>query len=182
MITGVHGEYQWLEVDHELSKFLEICPQAILGRYLAITAMDSGSFVPSEIERAGGWIDICGVAYSPSIRSSADLPKNSYGRDCCGFDEWYVFDAPPQSLGTICHENVFTTELAPGTVFAFINLFLVLSDPEMAPITEFFWRQMQWIRPESYLGDGRDCLIFSTRNKELFVSAREALRASDPEA
>jgi hypothetical protein len=177
MTTGVHGEYQWLEADHELSKFLDICPQAILGRHMAVTAADSGSFVPSEADRATGWTDSGGVAYSPSIRSRADLPT-----DCCGFDEWYVFDTPPKSLGTLCHENVFTTKLAPGTVFAFINFFVVLSDPEMAPVTQLFWRQMQWIRPESYVGDGRDCLIFATRNKELFASVQEALRSNDPEA
>jgi hypothetical protein len=182
MITGVHEAYQWLEVDGELSEFLDLCPHVILGRYVAITAVDSGSFVPSETDRASGWTDIGGIAYSPSIGSRADLPKSSYGRDCCGFDEWYVFDTPPKALGAICHENVFTTELAPGTVFAFINYFLVLSDPKMAPITGLFWRQMQWVHAECYLGDGRDCLIFATCNKELFASVQEALTSNDPEA
>ena len=44
MITGVHEAYQWLEVDGELSEFLDLCPHVILGRYVAITAVDSGSF------------------------------------------------------------------------------------------------------------------------------------------
>jgi hypothetical protein len=67
---------------------------------------------------------------------------------------------------------VFTTAVAPGTVFAFINFFgFQLSEPEMQPVTDLFWKQMEWMQPESYIGDGRQCLVFATRNKALLFAA-----------
>jgi len=101
VITGIYGPYQWLEVDYKLGEFLAFCPQVILGRYLVITAVDSGSFVLSETNRANGWTNSAGIAYGPRIRLAAELPQDDYGRECYGFDEWYVFDLPPKSLGVL---------------------------------------------------------------------------------
>ena len=144
MITGAHGDYQWLEVEHELPEFLNLYLQAILGRHVVITAVDSGSFVPSEADRANGWTDNGGLAYSPRIQSKNDVAQNSYGRECCGFDEWYIFDVPPGPLGVLCHDNVFTTELRPGTMFAFINLLgFALANPEMKAVADLFWRHLE---------------------------------------
>jgi hypothetical protein len=178
MITGEQSSYQWLEVDHRLPEFLELCPHSILGRYVVTAAVDSGSFVPSETDRACGWTESGGLAYSPRIGSMIDLPEKSFGQ-CNGFDEWYVFDSRPEPLGALCQENVFTTEINRGTFFAFINfLGFALSDPKMKPVTDLFWRQMEWALPESYLGDGPDGLIFATRNRNLFESVRRRLQSA----
>lgn len=177
--TDVHEQYRWLETDHTLTQFLDLCPQAIVGKYVVISAVDSGSFVPSALDQLNGWTEHGGLACSPQIQSKADLPENSHGRDCCGFDEWYVFEVQQESLGVLCHENVFTAKLAPGNVFAFINFYgFVLSDIGMEPITRLFWWQMEWMQPESYLADGSVRLIFATRNKELFESVSDSLRQS----
>lgn len=62
MRTGIHGVYEWLEADHDLSEFLSLCTSAISARYIVITAVDSGSFNPSEQDRAIGWTAAGGIA------------------------------------------------------------------------------------------------------------------------
>lgn len=55
-ITGSNGEYQWLSsMDHDLHDFARLCPSALLGRYLAVTSIDSGSLRLSDADRAEGW-------------------------------------------------------------------------------------------------------------------------------
>jgi hypothetical protein len=117
MKTGSHGPYKWLEADHHLNEFLSLCAGAIIGRNIAITAVDSGSFIPSEEDRAAGWTGNGGIAYSPRLESVAILPPDCCCRECCGFDEWYIFGTEPTPFGSICHANVFETAIAPPYVF-----------------------------------------------------------------
>lgn len=186
MRTGTHGVYQWLEVDHGLDEFLSLCPGAIVGKYLAISSVDSGCFEPSEQDRAAGWSTSGGVAYSPRVNSIAILPPNCCCQ-CCGYDEWYIFQSQPAPLGSVCHANLFTSEVGPGSVFRFVNFMGVpFSDSQMQPVSDLFWRQMDWVQPESYVADGGDCLLFATRSSELYAAVRDALNAqpskySDPE-
>jgi hypothetical protein len=165
METGANNGYEWLEADQDLRTFLSLCPEAIAGKYLAVTAVDSGSFVPSGTDVAEGWKNVGGIAYSPRLGATADLPKGCCCLDCCGFD-------------------FFVTEIAPENVFAFINSFLRLypPDPRDQVITDLFWKQIEWMQPESYIADGLDCLIFATRNRTLFATVRAALEAQPPES
>jgi hypothetical protein len=151
---------------------------SVLGRHIVITTVDSGSFKPSDTDRARGWSDAGDLAYSPRIQSMINLPENSYGRKCSGFDEWYIFQEPPRRLGEVSIENVFTAQIVPGTVFRFINFGgFRPSDPRMESITHLFWRQVEWMQPESYVGDGQQCLVFASRNQKLFESIRDTLDA-----
>ena len=118
METGVNEAYEWLEADHDLQGFLRLCPETVAGKYLAITAVDSGSFAPSETDTANGWRTSGGIAYSPRVVSAEDLPRNCCCRDCCGFDEWYVFESPLDDLGNLSNANFFTTAIVRGNVFA----------------------------------------------------------------
>jgi len=180
MKTGAHGPYRWLEADHDLREFLSLCPGTLVGRHIAITALDSGSFNPSGEDRAAGWSDSGGIAYSPRLESVAMLPPNCCCRECCGgFDEWYIFGAKPRLLGSICHANIFDTEIAPPNVFQFINFGgFQLSDPQFKAISDLFWKQMEWVRPESYLGDGDCSLLFVSSDSERFGSVRDILSRS----
>jgi hypothetical protein len=149
MQTGTQGRYKWLEADLDLCEFLSVCPAAILGRHIAITAVDSGSFCPSEEDRAVGWTATGGIAYSPRIESISKLPSQCCCRDCGPFDEWYIFRTQPTPFGAICRANVFETAIAPPNVFQFINFGAFrLSDPQMKAITDLFWQQIEWVRPE----------------------------------
>jgi len=171
LITGVHGDYEWLEAEHRLKDVLALCPDIVVGRYVAITAVDSGEFRPTEADRAAGWSTSGRIAYSPLVASLESLPAHCCATPCGPFDEWYIYGAAT-NLGTICHANPFETEMAPPHVFAFVNMFFRPADDGVAPL---FWKQLDWMRPLSYIGDGRDRLIFASCDKALFASVREAL-------
>jgi hypothetical protein len=47
----------------------------------------------------------------------------------------------------------------------------------MKPISDLLWRQMDWVQPESYVADGGDCLLFATRNSQLYGAVRNTLNA-----
>jgi hypothetical protein len=111
-------------------------PSAIVDKYLAITAVDSRSFAPSEQDLADGWSANSGIAYSPRMESMAILPSNCCCRECCGYDEWYVFERQPPSLGSVCHANVFTSEIGSGNVFQFINFIGFESNPILTATIE----------------------------------------------
>jgi hypothetical protein len=171
MKTGFSSTYEWLETDHDLRTLLDLCPAIVASRYLAITSIDSGQFAPSEVDLSRGWKQIGGIAYSPLIRSVEDLPRNC----CCDlFDEWYLFETPP-ALGKLCYDNIFTTELASPNVFAFVNFYFRPSLLTMRELSEFFWKQINWMQPETYVANGADCLVFATGNRHLFNLVYAAL-------
>jgi hypothetical protein len=169
VIAGTAGAYDWLEADVELRQLLDLCPEVVAERYLAVTSADSEVFRPSEADLARGWKMAGGIGYSPRLPPGI-LPA------CGGYDEWYVFESP-RELGVLSRDNIFTTELAPGTVVPLVNYMTFrLSDPRQ-DLAEQFWKQMAWIQPESYIGDGRDCLNFATRNRGLFTSVMVRLES-----
>jgi hypothetical protein len=177
MNTGTHGEYPWLEIDLLLDDFVDACPQAIVGRHIAVTSIDSGFFTPSEADLSNGWTSQGQIAYSPLIASTDTIPSGAISRDCCGrrFNEWFVFDDKAESLGAICHANFFETELVRGNVFAFVNACLRLSGGPFEAIATLFWKQMEWIRPAYYVSNGIECLIFTTKQVELFTQVKHQL-------
>ena len=164
---GSQGIYEWLVADEDID-LPQICPEIALGKYVAITSNDSGAYVPDEHERAAGWDSRGKVAYSPKIINTDDLPRSPEA-----YDEWYVF-LRPVDLG-ISHlaENIFDVPQAPGHVSVFVNYGGFAFDrPDT--LTELFWKQIEWIRPESYIADGL-YLNFATANKELFARIRRAV-------
>lgn len=69
--TGSHGEYRWLTTDkHDLDTLLRVCPQAVLGKRIAVTSLDSGPLRLNADEVSAGWLTRNDVAYSPRIESS----------------------------------------------------------------------------------------------------------------
>jgi hypothetical protein len=54
MLTfGSHGLYEWLTTDDQRLDLLGICPEIVLGKYIAITSIDSGTFLPTDERRVG---------------------------------------------------------------------------------------------------------------------------------
>jgi hypothetical protein len=176
--TGSHGRYNWLETDHDLREFLALCPDSILSKHIAITAVDSGSFNPSDQDQAAGWSASGGIAYSPRLDAVTMLPPDRCCH-CCGFDEWYIYATEAPQLGSICHVNVFEATIAPPNVFQFINFGgFRFSDQELKAITDLFWKQVEWMQPESYLGDGDSRLVFVSSDDELFRNVETILSDS----
>jgi hypothetical protein len=87
MLTiGSQGLYEWLVTDQQFD-LLQLCPDVVLGKYIAITSIDSSQFVPTDEERATGWETRGKVGYSPKVQNIKGLPRE-------GWDEWYIFDNP----------------------------------------------------------------------------------------
>jgi hypothetical protein len=109
-VVGSHGEYQWLtRVDYDITGLLELCPDVVLGKYLAVVRRDGTSLHLTDQEQSDGWWttdvakvfqgtswgppeyrDDWKVAYSPRVTSIHGLPNETRER-CCGYDEWYAF-------------------------------------------------------------------------------------------
>jgi hypothetical protein len=175
--TGSQGNYHWLtSEDHELAALLHLCPETVLGKYLAITAIDSAALQVTEEEKADGWETRKDIAYSSRINSTAGLPHEKRHGWCVGFDEWYVFDNPVDLGERSKRGNIFEATFEPGRVEIFVGfLGFDFHTPVMKAITDLFWKQMAWIQPESYIADGDKCLRFVSRNQDLFGAVHKAL-------
>ena len=45
LTVGSQAPYEWLVTDDDFD-LLELCPEIVLGKYVAITSVDSGEFAP----------------------------------------------------------------------------------------------------------------------------------------
>jgi len=167
--TGSINGYQWLvSTDREID-VLACCPDVVLRKYVAITSFDSGPLALTEAQRSASWVSCGGIAYSPEIQHANMVPQ-AY------FSELYVFGAPT-NLGVLAdpNKNIFESEMQQGQVHAFVNFDFGFHDPEYADLAQMFWRQLGWMKAESYLAEN-DYVIFATANQELFKRVFEALR------
>jgi len=167
LTVGSHGDYQWLVTDECLEDLLRICPKLVLGKYLAVTAWDSGSYSPTAEEKVAGWTSHGGIAYSPKVEDPQKLPNNIW-------DEWYVFESP-RDLGVLFPKstNPFEAEFAVGHVYAFVNGYGGLASVEAyAP---YFWKQIGWILPHTYIAESDYLLMIVTRDKQLFTAIHAAI-------
>ena len=175
--TGSHGAYRWLTTgQHELDTLRRRCPQALVGKYVAVTSLDSGPMALTDAEKRDGWRSRNEIAYSPQIRSAENSRTERLPDGCAGFNEWYVFNSP-FDLGELWHGNVFEAPITPGQVCTFVNFGpgFALHNPEMANLVSLFWKQLDWIQPESYIADADMLLTFVSRNEDIFVAVRNAL-------
>ena len=167
LIGGSPGGYEWLVTDENVD-LLQLCPEVVLGKYVAVTSIDSSEFVPTEKEAAAGWKSHGKIAYSPKIQRADDLPRE-------GWDEWYIFSGPADLGKSYLQENVFQAPRGKGHLSVFVNHCFALHQPEMNSLVTLFWQQMEWVRPESYVADN-DYLNFVSMNKALFASVHDALK------
>jgi hypothetical protein len=177
--TGSHSQYDWLTTeDHdELADLMRLCPETVLGKYLAVTAIDGAALEVTEDEKAAGWETRKDIAYSPRISSVSGLPHENRHGWCTGFDEWYLFDTPVNLGERSKGGNIFDSTFEPGRVEIFVGfLGFDFHTSVMKAITDLFWKQMAWIQPESYIADGNLSLRFVSRNEDLFAVVHDALR------
>jgi hypothetical protein len=169
LTVGSQGLYEWLATDQQFD-LLQISPEVVLGKYVAVTSIDSGHLKPTEEETVAGWQSRGKIAYSPKIQTIQDLPR-------AGWDEWYIFDNPTDLGTSHLRENIFEMPQEQGHVSVLVNYGFALHPPERSNnLATLFWEQLARIRPESYVADN-DYLTFVTMNKRLFASVREAVKA-----
>ena len=168
LTVGSQGLYEWLVTDENFD-LLQLCPQVVFGKYVAVTSIDSGPLVPTDKETAAGWQSRGKVAYSPKIQNAEELHLE-------GYDEWYVFDNLTDLGTSHLAENIFDAPQEQGHVCVFVNYGFALHPPERSSLSTLFWEQLLRIRPESYVADN-DYLSFVSMNKALFASVRDAVKA-----
>ena len=166
--VGRHGAYEWLVGDHCLDDLLQLCPQCALGKHIAITSIDSGSYAPRAEDCAAGWKNRGGIAYSPRISSVNELPRE-------GWDEWWVFKQPVD-IGVLApkdrnpFENIYEGEIA-----ALVNSNADLRRGSTDLLVEIFWKQFDWIQPFAYIAESGSFLTVISADKNLFEEVHQAL-------
>ena len=176
-VTGSHDAYGWLTTwQHDLDTLLQRCPQAVVGKYVAVTSLDSGPMALTDAEKRDGWRSRNEIAYSSEIQYAENVRTERSPGGCAGFNEWYVSNSP-FDLGEIWHGNVFEAPITPGQVCRFVNFGpgFALHNPEYLRLVSLFWKQLDWIQPESYIADTDMLLTFVSRNEDIFVAVRNAL-------
>jgi|SRR5215469_10701007 len=169
LTVGSQGTYEWLVTDQQFD-LLQICPEIVLGKYVAITSFDSSVLVPDEKEKAAGWESRGGIAYSPKIQDAKEIPHD-------GWDEWYIFDNPTDLGTSHLEENIFEVPQQLGHVSVFVNYGFALHPPERSKgLVDLFWQQLARIGPESHVADN-EYLTFVTMNKGLFANVHDAVKA-----
>ncbi|MBW3637934.1 MAG: hypothetical protein KY445_15940 [Armatimonadetes bacterium] len=146
MLTGIHGDYHWMELeDGFMRALLERFPQIILGKSLVNTSFDSGQLTLSPDETERGWRKHNEVTLIPLLVELDDFPTDYY-------DEWYVFDLPT----AFDEHEVFVNYCG-----------FSLSKSVWEEFQQRFWNQLEVLQPESYLAEGIN-LIWVTKNNRLF--------------
>jgi hypothetical protein len=167
LTVGSEGLYEWLVSDQQFD-IVQLCPDIVLGKYVAVTSIDSSQLVPTENEAAAGWQSRGGIAYSPQVLSADGIPS-------AGWDEWYIFDKPVDLGTSHLAENIFEVPQERGHVSVFVNYGFALHPAERAKLASLFWPQMARIRPDSYVADN-DYLTFVSANKTVFSSVLKAVK------
>lgn len=167
----------WLSiVDCDISTFLRLCPDVVVGKYLAVTSIDGTTPQLTDQEKSKGWStpeeakvfrstpwsspeyrDDWKVAYSPRVVSIYGLPNETHVSDH-GFHECHVFVQP----------------VATGAMEAFVNwIGFRLYDPKYRWAADRFWEQIARQSPESHIAEGT-VFTFATRNNALLASVLAA--------
>jgi hypothetical protein len=168
-VIGLHKGYEWLVTEECLDDLLSLCPQIVMGKFVAITSIDSGHFVPTEAERASGWETQDGIAYSPVVTNIESIPRENW-------DEWYVFDQPFR-LGRLFpnERNPFADPIASDEICVFVNYDFRLHDADHV-LSDLFWEQMHRVRPQTFIAESDHRLTVVTSDKTLFAAAHKAIQ------
>jgi hypothetical protein len=175
METGKQNDYYWLTSDSSLGVLLELCPEIVLGRLVAVVAFDSGPLKPTQDEKKRGWREDGNVAWSPVVTSVDILPHD-------GYDEWYIFVAfipfqPSELFVNLGGFGLRDPEYLLKDLDPTWDRSLIIENTErIRSIQERFWSQLALTRAESYLADG-DELIFATRDSTLFAHTIKLLES-----
>lgn len=111
--VGSQDNYQWLVTDENFD-LLELCPEIVLGKYVAVTSIDSGHLVLTNKETAAGWQSRAKIAYSARIEKAEDISRE-------GWDEWYIFTALTDLGTSHIAENIFEVPQEQGHLSVLVN-------------------------------------------------------------
>jgi acetyl esterase/lipase len=176
--TGEYGEYRWLVSGSQIWPLSGL----VLGSHrrlrLCITSFDSGPLRLADEEVAQGWTTQGDVAISPPVSEGLAVPHDQY-------DEWYLLDRPTIDTGDIevfVNYGGFTLVPPAETYQTFDPTGEKARLDWLAPIQERFWRQLDRLKPETFVAMGDNDIVVS-RNHRFIQNVREAAEpgaAADP--
>jgi hypothetical protein len=170
-LSGKHDGYFWCESTSAcLTDFLESFQDYFDGRWIAVTAFDSGPLKVSEDQRTRGWRSRGRVVLIPP---SSGLPPVD------GWDEWYLFaDAP--ALEQFKEIEVFVNYSEFGFTPFPTKFRTRQSDAGIAAMHRCFWSQIGRLDPETFVADG-DRLVVVTKDHNVFEQVAAACHKADSE-
>ena len=182
MIIGKYGKWMWLTSKSAcMGDVVEKCPQLVIDKFVLVTSLDSGIVILDEQRLKDGWKytvkeahnpDFIGqdnrqgvFALSPRVSNPAEIP-----RDICHgnmYDEWYVFDSPPQIESLEVFINWGGFDLSIGH--------LGLHKMEPHAFEDRFWNQLAITQPHAYIADS-GTLLFTTDDDVLYQQVTMAVQ------
>lgn len=174
--NGVESRWGWLNSDADVSvgDLLRAFPSIVRGRYLAISSWDSGAFRVEEVLRQPGWHAKHEVAYSPLIAHDNDhnvgLPNEEWPTFC----ELYA-SLEPLDLGMPPQNEFEQFDPNRGHYIEFVNFLAFDLTERDGYLASLFWKQMDWIQPESYLAESNDWIAIAHIDREVLSRVREWL-------
>jgi len=130
--VGWQDCYEWLVTDEDFD-LLELCPEIVLGKYVAVTSIDSSQLTLTDKEKAAGWQSRAKIACSPKIENAEELPRE-------GWDEWYIFNTPIDLGTSHLAENIFEVPQEQGHLSVLVNYGFALYPTERATLADPKWR------------------------------------------
>lgn len=148
MNAGAFGAFSWLESATSLP-LIDTALPFHLGARLCVTAFDSGPLRLTPEEVAAGWSSVGEIVVSPLIVTSPEVPSG-------GYDEWYILESSPPASWK---PEVFVNY--GGFRLAHTRNSRVPGDDFHGQMVTRFWRQIEELRPLSYLASGDFDIVVS---------------------
>ena len=155
---GINDNFYYMQSFDEndsIYKFYDLFKEHFIGKYVAITAFDSGPLIIANDESEIGWYNVEKVAFSPLIKQDTLVPSG-------GFDEWYIFND--------VSSNFKPTEILVN--FAEIKICNEALTIQQKITYDIFWKEVKRNSPCMYLAEG-GTLILATKDKKLFNKVKE---------
>ncbi|OQP62870.1 hypothetical protein A3860_26530 [Niastella vici] len=168
-ILGQYGNYYWIEFPvkaFNFSDFLKKQGKILIGKYLAMVCFDGGPLRLTGEEKANGWHEVNGIAYSPEL-TQRHISELFYERN----DQWCLFTSPTGFPGMTYFVNYGGFSLASkgqeltnaDPIWDKVGIMKNIEFHEQL-VTEF-WEEILSIDPFNFIAYG-DNFIFISKNKE----------------
>lgn len=145
-------------------------PELVVGKRVAVTAIDGGPLRLSPEELLHGWEQRDQVAVSPRMAHPSSVPAAGHG------DEWYVFvDVVPEFANIDVFVNYGRFSPLPVDVTGWDDTWDWTTRRQMEARQDQFWAQLRALEPWAYIAGG-DLLTLVTKSEDDRDRAAEHLR------
>ena len=178
---GRVDQFDWVESpSFNIGKLLRNCPEAVLEKFVVITAFDSGPLRLSSEEIRKGWRAERNLVITSKITNCLELPFDDY-------DEWYTFPqfVLPKIAETFVNDGIFrltspdqfvrNAVAAVGAQADIVGAKYLAS--RLVERQLIFWDQLKECNAESFIAGGHT-FMFASQNAGLFERVKKAVAIS----